>query len=441
MIPSASLELVCNDNSSLPQGIPFARHDRLGAMAPLMIDIAELPRYLHALPATPRVVASGNHATPWEVLRAFDSVVPAYRLFVLNGQRGLPDRDGVLLETTFVGSGQRDSARLRYIPGRLSLTPNLFRGELLPDVVLVHASRMENGKFSLGVEVNILPAAIEIVKARNGLVIVQANAQMPYTFGDAEIDATDVDLVIDVDVPLDSPHRSSLTPSSEAIGSFVASMVSNGSTLQTGIGAVPDAVLHSLINHQGLSVWTEMFSDGVWALEKAGALDASVPITASFLFGSAGFYEWIDHNERVRMFRTEKTNDPARIYQNHHMVSVNTALQVDLFGQANASRIGTRIYSGFGGQTDFLVGALHSRAGIAVMALNSWHPKADVSTIVPLLQAPVTSFQQSVVVTDQGIATLAGFDQAEQAANIIEHAAHPSAREELRRAAKSFGLI
>jgi acyl-CoA hydrolase len=410
-------------------------------MAPLTIDLAELPRYLHSLPVRPRVVASGNHATPWEVLRTFDSAVSEYSLFVLNGQRGLPDRQGVALETTFVGSGQRQSPNLKYIPGRLSLTPNLFKGELLPDVILLHTSRAENGKLSLGVEVNILPAAIEIVKARNGLVIAQANKQMPYTFGDAEIDASDVDLIVNVDMPLDNPHRSSLTPATEAIGGLVASLVSNGSTVQTGIGAVPDAVLHSLTNHRGLSIWTEMFSDGVWALEKAGALDSSAPITASFLFGSPGFYSWIDHNERVRMFRTEKTNDPARIYQNHNMVSVNTALQVDLFGQANASRIGTKIYSGFGGQTDFLVGALHSRSGIAVMALNSWHPKANVSTVVPLLQAPVTSFQQSVVVTEQGIAALAGLDQSTQANNLIERAAHPDARRELRSAAQSFGLL
>jgi acyl-CoA hydrolase len=410
-------------------------------MAPLKIDLDQLPRYLHSLRDHPRVIASGNHATPWEILNAFDAAVERYNLFLLNGQRGLPDREGVTLETTFVGSGQRKSPHLRYIPGRLSLTPNLFKGELFPDVVLLHTSRAENGKYSLGVEVNILPAAIEMVKARNGLVIVQANKQMPYTFGDAEIEAGDVDLVIEVDVPLDNPHRSSLTPASEAIGGLVASMVSNGSTLQTGIGAVPDAVLHSLINHKGMAVWTEMFSDGVWALEKAGALDTSVPITASFLFGSPGFYAWIDHNERIRMFRTEKTNDPARIHQNHNMVSVNTAIQVDLFGQANASRLGTQIYSGFGGQTDFLVGALHSRSGLAVMALNSWHPKANVSTVVPLLEAPVTSFQQSVIVTEQGIAPLAGFDQCAQAQHIIERAAHPDARPFLREKAKDFGLM
>lgn len=404
------------------------------------MGVEELGRYLAGLPEDPRVVVSGNHATPWEVLQAFDANVAQYKLFALNGQRGIPDRDGVLLETTFVGSGQRHSSRLRYIPGRLSLTPQLFKSFLAPDVVIVHTTRPRDGMISLGVEVNILPAAIEAVKANGGLVIAQANKQMPYTFGDSEFPVDIVDVMIDVDRPLDTPHRSSVTPSTQKIGQLVASLVPDGATLQTGIGAVPDAVLHSLTQHEGLCVWTEMFSDGVLALDRAGALDPTVPITASFLFGSQDFYHWIDRNERVRMFRTEKTNDPSRIHQNHSMVSVNTALQVDLFGQANASRIGTQIYSGFGGQTDFIVGALHSRSGIAVMALNSWHPKANVSTIIPLLESPVTSFQQSVVVTEQGIATLAGCDESTQAINLIENAAHPDARQELREAATKFGF-
>lgn len=407
----------------------------------MMIEVSELGRYLTGLPTDPRVVISGNHATPWEALRAFDVAVPKYKLFALNGQRGLPDREGVTLETTFVGSGQRNSPRLRYLPGRLSMTPPLFRSFLLPDVVIVHTTTVRNHKLSLGVEVNILPAAIEAVKAAGGIVIAQCNKQMPYTFGDSEISVDLIDFMIDVDTPLDTPHRSSLTPQTREIGRLVASLVSNGATLQTGIGAVPDAVLHAMTEHEGLCVWTEMFSDGVYALDKAGALDKQAEITASFLFGSQDFYKWVDNNERIHMRRTEKTNDPSRINQNNNMVSVNTAIQVDLFGQANASRIGTKIYSGFGGQTDFLVGALHARSGIAVMALNSWHPKANCSTIVPLLDAPVTSFQQSVVVTEQGIAALAGFDQAEQANHLIEHAAHPDAREALRASAKAFALL
>jgi acyl-CoA hydrolase len=122
------------------------------------------------------------------------------------------------------------------------------------------------------------------------------------------------------------------------------------------------------------------------------------------------------------------------------MVSVNTALQVDLFGQANASRIGARIHSGFGGQTDFIVGALHSPGGQAIIALRSWHPKADVSTIVPLVDEPVTSFQMSAVVTEQGVAQVFGLDQSEQARQLIENAAHPSVRDELREEAAALGL-
>ena len=165
-----------------------------------------------------------------------------------------------------------------------------------------------------------------------------------------------------------------------------------------------------------------------------------MPITASFLFGSEELLDWVDGNERVRMTRTEVTNDPGRIARNPAMVSVNTALQVDLFGQANASRIQARIHSGFGGQTDFIVGALHSPGGQAVIALRSWHPKADVSTIVPLVDEPVTSFQMSTVVTEQGVAEVFGRDQHEQARQLIEHAAHPSVREELREEAVELGL-
>jgi acyl-CoA hydrolase len=140
------------------------------------------------------------------------------------------------------------------------------------------------------------------------------------------------------------------------------------------------------------------------------------------------------------VLRTETTNDPARIAANRAMTSVNTALQVDLFGQANASRIGGRIHSGFGGQTDFTVGALHSRGGQALMALKSWHPKADVSTIVPLAAEPVTSFQHTAVVTEQGVADLFGWDERAQARHLIDRAAHPRVRAELWEEAAELGL-
>jgi acyl-CoA hydrolase len=174
-----------------------------------------------------------------------------------------------------------------------------------------------------------------------------------------------------------------------------------------------------------------MISDGVLALERAGSLDATVPVTASFLFGTDELYRWADHNPRLRMLRTETTNDPSNIRANDLMVSVNSALQVDFYGQVNASRIKGCIYSGFGGQPDFMVGAMHSRAGQAIIALRSWHPKAACSTIVPMVEEPVTSFQPTAVITEQGTAELFGRPEHDQIAQLIDHAAHSRVRDEL----------
>ena len=183
-----------------------------------------------------------------------------------------------------------------------------------------------------------------------------------------------------------------------------------------------------------------MFSDGVLALERSGALDTTVPVTASFAFGGPELYAWIDRNPRIRMLRTEKTNDPGLISRQQNMVSVNSALQVDLFAQANAARVRGMIYSGFGGQTDFVVGALHSPGGRAIIALPSWHPKADVSTVVPRLAGPVTSFQHSFFVSEQGTAAIWGNDASTQAAQIIYQVAHPDARDELLTAGRDLGF-
>ncbi len=407
-----------------------------------VVSDAKLAAVFGALPAVPRVVVSGNFATPWQSLAVLDKAVPEYRLFALNAQLGVPDRDGVTLESPFVGAGMRHSVRLRYLPCRLSLVPSLLKSAMPPDVVLLHTSVPADGTVSLGTEVNILPAAIETVRARGGLIVAQLNPQMPYCFGDAVLPIVDIDLAIEVDLPLSSPppRPNSGAEAHESIGERVAGLVPDAATLQLGIGAVPDAVLAALKSRRRLSVWSEMFSDGVLALERAGALDASVPVTASFAFGSAELYTWIDRNPRIRMLRTEKTNDPALIAAQQAMVSVNGALQVDLFAQANAARVHGVIYSGFGGHTDFVVGALHSPGGRAIIALPSWHPKADVSTVVPRLAGPVTSFQHSCIVSEQGTAAIWGNDASTQAADIIDHVAHPSARDELRDAARGLGF-
>ncbi|HEX6875540.1 MAG TPA: acetyl-CoA hydrolase/transferase C-terminal domain-containing protein [Nocardioidaceae bacterium] len=399
-----------------------------------------LRRALSGLPEQPRVVVSGNFATPWHLLAEVDELLPTYRLWALNAQPGVPDREGVELETSFVGVGMRSSPRLHYIPSRLSLVPMLFEKANPPDAVLLHTSAPRNGSVSLGTEVNVLPSAIDVVRSRGGVVIAQANRFMPYTYGDAVMNLEDIDLVVEADAPLQSPPAWQIDEASARIGELVANRVSNGATLQAGIGAVPDATLQGLRDRSALRIWTEMFSDSVLELERAGALDRECQVRTSFLFGSPELYEWVDGNPRVQMVRTESINNPAAIAGNNAMTSVNTALQVDLFGQANASRIGAKIYSGFGGQTDFIVGALHSKGGQALIALRSWHPRADRSTVVPLVDEPVTSFQMTAVVTEQGVAGVFGHDQKAQARNLIEHAAHPDVREELWEEAHALSL-
>ena len=390
--------------------------------------------------ARPRIVTSGNFASPVALLGVILAELPEARLHALNAQVDLPLHVGVVPETTFVGPGFRRHPRLSYVPCRLSMVPRLFHGPLAPDVVVVHTTVPRDGKVSLGVEVNVLPAAVEAARARGALVVAQLNPQMPWTFGDAELAVEDIDIGVEVDASLKA-HQA-VTPGADAvaIGALVAAQILDGSTLQAGIGEVPDATIAGVVERRGLRIWTEMFSDGVLALEEAGALDRGVPVTTSFVFGSAELYAWVDDNPRVRMARTEVTNAPSRIAAQPRMTSINTALQVDLFDQANASRIGARIHSGFGGQTDFTVGASHSDGGQAFMALRSWHPKADVSTIVPLVDEPVTSFQHSAVVTEQGIAWMWGHDERAQARNLIEHAAHPRVREDLWEEAAALGL-
>ena len=388
----------------------------------------------------PRVFASGNGAVPWPLLEAVDAELPAYRLFMLNAPAGVPCRDGVELETPFVGAGMRGAATLSYLPSRLSLVPQLLKSVTQPHIVLVHVSAPRGGLVSLGVEVNIAPAAIESALANGGLVIAQINPSMPFTYGDAEVHLDDVDIAVEVDEPITELTHAKPDERSSLVADQVAALVPDGATLQLGIGAVPGGVLAALTERRGLRIWTEMFSDGMLALDRAGALDHEVPIVTSFVWGSAELYKWLDGNRRVLMTRTERANDPGWIARQPTMTSINAALEVDLYGQANASYVRGRIYSGFGGQSDFVVGALHAHHGQALIALPSWHQRAGVSTIVPTLSAPATSFQQTSVVTEQGVARLWGVSQHEQARRLIEYAAHPDVRDQLRTAARSLGL-
>jgi len=395
---------------------------------------------LEALPGPePRLVVSGNFATPHHLLALVDRTLPRWRAFVLNALAGWPQRPGLITETPFVGPGSRNDPGTVYLPMRLSLVPRLYETERPPDAVVIHTSTPRDGTVSLGIEVNILPAAIEAVRRRGGLVLAQLNPNMPHTYGDAELSLDAVDLALEVDAPLPSPAPRPLDDESLAIGEAVARYSADGGTVQLGIGQLPDAAAASLRHRRGLGIWTELLSDGVLGLDRAGALDPDRPLTSTFLFGTPELYAWADSNTRLLMRRTEVVNSPMRIAEQPGMLAVNTALQVDLFAQANASYLGTRIYSGFGGQPDFVSGALHSPGGHAVIALRSWHAKSGSSNIVPLLRTPASSFQHSVIATEHGCAEIFGRSQPQQAAALIEHAADPRARDELRAAAARLG--
>lgn len=410
-----------------------------------MLDDAALRRLLGRAPARPRVLMSGSGSAPFELLAVIDECYDEYTLHGVNVPRGIPVRPGITHETAFLGPGMRGVPDLRYLPSRLSMVPQLVREHCPPDVVAVQVSRVVDGKVSLGIDCTILPTAIETVKARGGILVGQVNTRVPYTFGDTEIpvDLFDGLWAHDREVAVALPPAVE-GPAAEAarrIGELCAARVQDGSTLQLGIGEVPDATLPILARRKGLRVWTELISDGLLHLHRAGALDRDRVVTSSIVLGSRELYDHLDRNERVVMRRCEVTNSTVNIAAQHQMTSINTALQIDLLGQANASRIGRRIFSGFGGQTDFIVGAMHAPGGQALMALRSMHAKAGTSTIVGVLHEPTTSFQHTAVITENGVADIFGRSEREQAVGLIEHCAHPSVRELLWLEATELGLV
>jgi acyl-CoA hydrolase len=388
----------------------------------------------------PRIVLSGNAATPLTLIEALTQALVCCRVFQLNAQYPFSDHPTIICETPFVGPGMRHDPQLDYLPMRLSLVPRLFDTVRRPDAVLLHTSVPREGKVSLGIEVNILPAAIEQARAHGGLVLAQMNPRMPYTFGAGEIPLDSLDGVIEVDEPLSCPAAQGSAEAASAIGQRVAAFAADGATLQLGIGLIPTVAARMMSKHHNLRVWSEMISDGVMDLDRAGALHPDAPVVTSFLIGSQELYEWADGNERLQMVRTETVNDPAHIAAHPCMLSVNAAMQVDLFAQANASFVDGQVHSGFGGQSDFVSGALHSPGGHAVVAMHAWHDKTDSSTVVPVLTNPVTSFQHSAVISEHGSAELFGRSQHAQARLLIEEVADPRARASLTEASGCLGL-
>lgn len=405
-----------------------------------MINLADLERVLKGVTGRPRVVCAGSGATPLPLLDAVDRCLETWRFACVNAPVGVPTRKGVIHQTVFIGPGSRHAENLEYVPCRLSLAPRLYEDRFAPDILLLHTSTPHNGAVSMGIEVQVLPAALESAKRRGALVIAQVNPSMPYVFGDGIVDVDDIDIGVIVDTPLPTAAMPSPGPAAWRIGELVASRVPDGATLQVGIGAVPDAVVAMLPDDRAFGVWTELLTDSIRLLEEAHSLDDRL-LTGTFAMGTPALYEWLDENPRVQLLRCEKTNNPSFIATQPKMASINAALQVDLFGQVNATRLRGKIHSGIGGSTDFLVGSMHSPGGQALIAMLSWHPKADCSTIVGLLGSPASATQPSVVITEQGIADLFGKSQEEQARQLIDNAAHPNAREKLWREAKELSLV
>lgn len=344
----------------------------------------------------------------------------------------------------FVGSNMRAAmaeGRADYIPVFLSEVPNLFRRGVLPlDVALIHVSPPDkHGYCSLGVSVDIAVAAVQMAK----MVIAQVNPQMPRTLGDGLIHVSKIHALVAVNGPLPEMLPPQIGEVERAIGQHVAGLVEDGATLQTGIGAIPDAVLAALHNHRRLGVHTEMFSDGLVDLIRAGAVTGEHKrvhpgkIVAGFVMGTRKLYDFVDDNPDIAMLDIGYVNDTAVIRRNPRVTAINSAIEVDLTGQVCADSIGTRQYSGVGGQMDFIRGASLSEGGRPIIALPSQTSRGE-SRIVPLLKAGAgvvtTRAHVHFVVTEYGCADLYG-KNLRQRAQALVGIAHPQHRAALERAA------
>ena len=344
---------------------------------------------------------------------------------------------------------QNDGGNPPYYRFRLlSEVPGLFRDGVLPlDIALVQVSPPDRHGFcSLGVSVDASRAAVETARR----VIALVNPQMPRAHGDALVHVSRFAATVETNEPLPEHPRPQLTEIERSIGRHVAELIEDGSTLQMGIGAIPDAVLLFLKGKKDLGIHTEMFSDGVVALAEAGVVTNKKKtintgkFVATFLMGTRKLYDFVDGNPDVVMQPVDYTNDPAVIGQHENMVSINAALQVDFMGQVNAEMIGRNQFSGVGGQVDFVRGASRSRGGKSIIALPSTAAKGTVSRIACALDAgaAVTTSRNDVhyIVTEYGTADLRGKSIRERAKALIG-IAHPDFREKLTAQAKEQGLL
>jgi len=406
-----------------------------------------------------RIFLTGNCSVPSEILSALvdraqelKDVEICQALTVGSADYVSPEMEGHLrVNTMFISTNTREAVgagRADFTPVLLSEFPLLFKNKILPvNVAFVHLSPPDpHGYCSFGVEVGLSKSPAESAE----IIIAEVNEQMPRTLGDTFIHVSAIDYIVPVDYPLPELAMGEGKPSEkiEKIAAFIADLIPDEATMQMGIGAIPDAVLKHLYDKKDLGIHTELFSDGVIDLVEAGVLTNSKKtlhpgkIIAGFILGTKRLYEWVHNNPLIEFLRTEYVNDPFVISQNHRMVAVNSAIEVDLTGQICADSIGTKLYSGVGGQLDFVYGASRSKGGVPIIALPS--TAKDFSRIVPTLKlgAGVVTTRNHIhyVVTEYGVADLYGKTIRERAQQLI-NVSHPDFREELTKEAQALHYI
>lgn len=350
-------------------------------------------------------------------------------------------RDSFHVNSLFVGPNMRKATQNQgnasYIPIFLSEVPLMFRRKIMKiDVALISVSPPDQHGFcSLGVSVEATKAAVDSAK----YVIAQINTQMPRTHGDGLIHISNLNSFVEVDSPLPQYGKSSPSEAEVQIGKYIAEMIEDGSTLQMGIGAIPDAALSQLIHHRDLGIHSEMISDGIVDLVKRGVINGKNKrthpgkITCGFALGSKALYDFIDDNPMIFMADAEWVNDVSNIRKNPKVVAINSAIEVDITGQVCADSIGTKLYSGVGGQMDYIRGAALSEGGKPIIALPSQTHKG-ISRIVPTLKegAGVVTTRAHVhyVVTEWGVANLFGKNIYQRIKALI-NIAHPDHRANL----------
>lgn len=359
-----------------------------------------------------------------------------------------PDMQGHFrVNSLFVGPNVRQAVqegRADYVPVFLSEVPALFRNGVLPlDVALIQVSPPDKHGFcSLGVSVEATRTAV--LCARH--VVAQVNRNMPRSHGDGLIHVNNLNAIVERDDPLPEPKPADVGPIEAQIGKYCAQLIEDGSTIQIGIGAIPNAVLAALSNHKNLGIHSEMFSDGVIDLVECGAITGRQKrvhpgkLSASFVLGTKRLYAFVDDNPQVVLLDVEYVNDVSVIRRNPRVVAINSAIEVDLTGQVCADSIGTKLYSGVGGQMDFIRGASISEGGKPIIALPSVTRHGEsriVAQLKPGAGVVTTRANVHYVVTEYGVANLYGRNLRQRAEALIS-IAHPDHRSELEQQARTL---